>query len=297
LFSGEEMKFVSPFLRALRWLAVASLLAGGLAMAQSEPSVSEIYAAAQAGRLEQAQVMVQQVLVSHPNSAKAHFIQSELYARQGNLPRAREALATAEKLAPGLPFAKADAVQALRGQLASRAAVTTQGSTSNYSPPAVASSSGSWLLPLGLTAGVIVLGYFLFRRRAPQPMSTQPAYSEGLAGPQTFGTGGGTLQPSYGQPGYGSAPYGQAGGTGLGGRIMGGVATGLAVGAGVVAAEAIGRRLLSDHDQPAPLSSGSATNDFQALDTNVDMGGQDFGLTDTAWDDGGSAGGSGDWDN
>jgi Flp pilus assembly protein TadD len=50
--------------------------------------------------------MMQQVLVAHPNSAKAHFVQAELSARQGNLARAQEELTTAEKLAPGLPFAK-----------------------------------------------------------------------------------------------------------------------------------------------------------------------------------------------
>mgnify|MGYP003868170939 CR=1 FL=1 len=54
--------------------------------------------------------MIQQVLIGHPNSAKAHYVQAEIAARQGQLPRAREALATAEKLAPGLPFAKAESV-------------------------------------------------------------------------------------------------------------------------------------------------------------------------------------------
>ena len=68
--------------------------------------MTEIYTTAQAGKLDQAQVMIQQVLISHPKSAKAHFVQSELYARQGNLGRAREALSNAEKLAPGLPFAR-----------------------------------------------------------------------------------------------------------------------------------------------------------------------------------------------
>ena len=84
----------------------------------SEPTLKQVYEAAQAGRLEQAQAMMQQVLVAHPNSAKAHFVQAELSARQGQLGRARDSLATAEKLAPGLPFAKQEAVQALRSQLA-----------------------------------------------------------------------------------------------------------------------------------------------------------------------------------
>ena len=67
----------------------ASLLIGGLALAQPEPTMDQIYSTAKAGRLDEAQVMVQQVLVSHPKSAKAFYVQAELYARQGNLERAR----------------------------------------------------------------------------------------------------------------------------------------------------------------------------------------------------------------
>jgi hypothetical protein len=42
--------------------------------------------------------------------AKAHFVQAELYSRQGKLDFARQALASAEQSAPGLPFAKPEAV-------------------------------------------------------------------------------------------------------------------------------------------------------------------------------------------
>ena len=86
-----------------RWLLVSALLGFGLAMAQSEPTLGQIYEAAQGGRMEQAQTMMQQVLVAHPGSGKAHFVQAELFARQGKLGLARESLATAERLAPGLP--------------------------------------------------------------------------------------------------------------------------------------------------------------------------------------------------
>ena len=110
----------SIFKLLAKLMLVASLLAGGLAMAQSEPTMSQIYSTAQAGRLDDAQVMVQQVLVAHPKSAKAHFVQAELYSRQGKLDLARQALASAEQNAPGLPFAKPEAVNALRAQLAAK---------------------------------------------------------------------------------------------------------------------------------------------------------------------------------
>lgn len=303
------MKLQSIAHQAGKWLLVASLLNIGFAMAQAEPSMKEIYATAQAGKLDQAQVMIQQVLISHPKSAKALFVQSELFARQGNLVRAREALASAEKSAPGLPFAKAEAVQALRTQLAAKnnAPVTRNVSPLQYSAPAAQPvSSTSWGLPLLLAGGVIAAGYFIFRRRTPRPFAQPPVYANqnAMSGPQSFGMAGsagsaGSMQAPYGQPGYGQPGYGQAPGSGLGGRIMGGVATGLAVGAGVMAAEAIGRNLMGNHNPSEAPAERLSNNDYQAIPSNTDMGGQDFGVNDTSsWDDGGSSDASGgDWDN
>ena len=301
------MQLTQGFQRALRWLVVASVLSlgVGLAMAQSEPTMAEIYSTAQSGKLDQAQVMVQQVLVAHPNSAKAHFEQSELYARQGNLGRAREALASAEKLAPGLPFAKPEAVQALRAQLAAKPANAVVPATTGAPVQYAGSTSGaggssSWLLPVLLAGGVIVAGYFIFRRKAQPQVFEQPAYNSGLNGPQTFGNGAVAVQPGYGPYGPGGGVYGQPQGSGLGGRIMGGVATGLAVGAGVMAAEAIGRNLMGGHDNAPRASDSFGSQDFQSAPVNTDMGGQNFGINDSSWDDGSSAdmgGGGGDWDN
>ena len=300
--------------RALRWLILSAFLSMGLgmAMAQSEPTMAEIYSTAQAGKLDQAQVMVQQVLVAHPNSAKAHYVQSELYARQGNLARAREALASAEKLAPGLPFAKPDAVQALRAQLAAKSAGNI--ATSNAGVPVqhaanASTSSGagsSWLLPVLLAAGVIGVAYFVFRRKAQPQGYEQAVYNSGmnngLSGPQSFGNGAAAMPAGYGPYGPAGGPaYGQPQGSGLGGRIMGGVATGLAVGAGVMAAEAIGRNLMGGHDNTTRNTDTFGTQAFQDASVNTDMGGQNFGINDTSsWDDGGSidvgGGGSSDWD-
>ena len=313
------MKFNFFLQRAAKWLLLAFLLNFGLAMAQTEPTLTQVYAAAQAGKLDQAQVMMQQVLVSHPQSAKAHFVQSELFARQGNLGRARESLATAEKLTPGLAFAKPESVKVLRAQLeAKNPAVSKSVSPAQYTPAAAPASSTSWGLPLLLAGGVIVAGYFIFRRRTPAPFSQQPTYAnqDGLHSPQNFGSGNAPNGPSaYANSGAMNGPqtFGMGNGAmqqpnaqpmggGMGGRIMGGVATGLAVGAGVMAAEAIGRNLMGSHNSAAPAgaSNNVTHNDFQAIEPNPDMGGQNFGVNDTnSWDDGGSidAGAGGDWDN
>lgn len=310
------MRYFSLFKTAFRWLLVAAFLSAGLAMAQQEPSMSQIYATAESGKLDQAQVMVQQVLVAHPKSAKAYFVQSELYARQGNLPKARESLSEAKSLAPGLPFAKAEAVQALESQLTSHAVQTmptTQFGGTNSGAASSSHSSGGWMLPAVLAVVVIGGAYFIFRRKPTQTYDQ----SNGLNGPQGFGNSG--MQSGYGQPqpayqnGYGQAggygpgygqPYGQQPGTGLGGKIMGGVATGLAVGAGVVAAEAIGRSIMGNHDSGSRSYDTNSGNNYNAFDNNSnvnrDMGGQNFGISDTSWDDAGSSdsgGGGNDWDN
>ena len=64
--------------------------------------------------------MIDQVLRDHPRSGDAHYVAAEVYAREGNLARARQELATAEQLKPGLPNADPASLQALRSELALR---------------------------------------------------------------------------------------------------------------------------------------------------------------------------------
>jgi hypothetical protein len=311
--------------RLAPWLAGFALAVSGVAaMAQAEPTLNQVYTAAEAGRLADAQVMMQQVLVAHPDSAKAHFVDAEIAARAGKIPRARESLARAEKLAPGLPFAKPEAVTSLRNKIASGASVSPRSSFDVQPPvkqqrsadtaPASASTSSFPLgLGLALGGGAIALVLLAMRRKSAATNADPASYADrggmngGLAGPQTFGGGGaaapmGYGQPGYGQPGYGQPGYGQA--PGMGSRVMGGLATGVAVGAGVMAAEAIGRNLMGHERHPdGNTGNAIASNDYAPVpDNNYDMGGQNFGVNDGgSWDDGGgtfSGGdvGGGDWD-
>ena len=64
-------------------LAFAALLFVGLALAQGDPTIQEIYATAKSGQVDKARQMTQQVLSDHPKSAKAHFVMAELDASQG----------------------------------------------------------------------------------------------------------------------------------------------------------------------------------------------------------------------
>jgi hypothetical protein len=300
-----------PFRLILACLAfaIAALAVNAPVLAQAEPTMNQIYQAAQSGKLDQAQTMVQQVLILHPNSAKAHYVQAELFARQGLGQKGREALATADKLAPGLPFAKPEAVNALRTQLsAAPGAAATTKQTFGMDTPATATSSFSPALLLILGAGVVGLVVWLIRRKPAAPVDySAPAgmaaatsagsggIGSGLNGPQAFGSG---VAPAYAQPGYGQQPAG----TGMGGRVMGGLATGLAVGAGVMAAQAIGKNLMGNDERSSNNGAGhlndNAGNRLEPLPGNADMGGQNFGMNDSAgWDDAGSADvGGGDWD-
>ena len=283
-----------------KWLLAGLLMSLGLgvALAQAEPTLNQVYEAAQSGRLEQAQVMMQQVLVAHPGSGKAHFVQSELWARQGKLAQAREALASAEKLAPGLPFAKPEAVQALRAQLAAKNNAPTFKRSSAQSLASAArdapAASFPWGLALLLGGGAIALVIYFSRRKTAPALEAAPGYANpasfqgGLNGPQSFGTGAGAM----------AQPYGQPAGSGLGGKVMGGLATGLAVGAGVMAAQAIGKSLLGNHDGASRQPDNLNANSYESLAGNSDLGGENFGVNDAgSWDDGGTVDSGGDWDN
>src|SRR5947199_9879419 len=113
------MKTGSRFTALLAAAALAMFAAGAWAQdtrasSANEPTLAQIYQAANSGNLDRADTMVNEVLKSHPNSAKAHYVKSELSAREGKYDMAKQELANAEKLAPGLPFVKAESAQALR---------------------------------------------------------------------------------------------------------------------------------------------------------------------------------------
>jgi uncharacterized protein len=286
---------------------VTTLLLGVLMSAAvwaADPGIHEIYQAADAGNLGQAQQMIGQVLKDHPNSAKAHYVDAELLTRQHQLTQARAELATAEKLDPGLSFAKPAAVQALRAHLQPASHVQNFTTPATYSVPAYASNASS--LPWGSIIGILALLSIAFllaramsRRTAPPESSVAPAYGAPRYGAPAY-AGGGYAQAGY-APGYGPAPaapgagFGSAAGAGLGSGILGGLATGAAVGAGMVAGEALMHRVLDGGHASnvgnalagnAPAAYFDDTAQYVDSLTQYDMGGQDFGIQDsTSWDD------------
>jgi hypothetical protein len=248
------------------WQAIVflSISLFGLPAMAASPSVEDIYQAAKSGRLDDAQKMVEQVLAEHPNSAKAHYVAAEIYAKEGRLPIARNELMAAEKLQPGLPFANPQSAAALKNFLAMPTGKVRQGSFP-FGP----------LVMVVLAVGLVIVVIKVMAARAANRASYYPA---GNAPGQAYP---GQPIPAQPYPG-GGYPAGGMGG-GLGSSIVGGLATGAAVGAGMVAGEALAHHFLDgDSSTQAAQSAGNATQVAQ----NTDLGGADFGLNDTSgWDD------------
>lgn len=264
---------------AIGIMLVASATLAAASMAAEDPTLHQVYQAVQAGKLGEAQGMMDQVLHDHPNSAKAHFVEAEVLARQGRLTNAESELNTAQRLAPGLPFAKPQAIQALQSRLVHTTA--TAMAPAGYLP---GRSTG---LPWGtILIGIGVVAAIAFAVRS---MNRNNGTFVPAGGAARYGAS--YPSPSYAPNGMVS-PMGQMGG-GLGSGIMGGLATGAAVGAGMVAGEALMHHF-TDGNRPQFDPAPPIDNSWNA--TPDDMGGTDFGIADnSSWDDSGSDLGN-DWD-
>ena len=269
-------------------LASAMLFSNGIAFADDSPTLDQVYQAAHAGRMEEAQRMMDKVLKEHPTSAKAHFVEAELLAKQGQMARADEELKNAERLKPDLSFANPQAVQDLRNRIAPAHRIN-QAPVSSYQ--AEPSNSFPWGM---LLLGVAVIAIIVFimramnaRNAATFPSNYQPGMQSGSPSPVP-------MQPYGGGP-YGGGMGGGMMGGGMGSGIMGGLATGAAVGVGMVAGEA-----LAHHFMDGGRDAGNVTPVADSWGNSSDnMGGADFGIADnSSWSDSSNVadnGGGGDW--
>lgn len=250
------------------------------AFAEDDPTMHQVYLAAEAGKFNEAQAMMDKVLKAHPNSAKAHFVEAELLAKQGLFSGAGVELSTAERLQPGLPFAKPEAVNSLKSRISS---VSNGAPQSNTGAPSqnLPSSLTEWmpaiLLILGIALIVMLIGFFSRRNANVIPANSYAGNGPGANMP--VGPNGTVM----GQPATG----------GMGSGILGNLASGAALGAGVVAGEALMHRFIDGdkhevveepprHDT-SPWSVPSTSN---TISDNDDMGGTDFGIADaSSWDD------------
>ena len=266
-------------MRVLTVTAICSFFAGNAFAV--EPTLHEVYQAAEAGNYGAAQQMMDQVLRAHPNSAKAHFVEAELLAKRNHPAQAQMELETAERLDPGLSFAKPGAAEKLKAQLSAPRSMSSPGVYKSQSPATSNFPWGMLLIGLGLIACVVLV---IRKMRQPAAYSSQQA--------AVMPNSGGAIAP--GQP-NGPSPTGPAVATGggIGSGIMGGLATGAAVGVGMVAGEALMHRVLGAHTGSDALAADTGSR--ERVESQSDMGGNDFGVADAgSWDDNSSTGGGGD---
>jgi uncharacterized protein len=268
-------------------LALILAVATGPAAWAADPTPHQVYQALVSGHLQEAQQMIDQVLKDRPDSGEAHYIAAEVAAKRGNFSYARTELATAERLEPGLPFLKdPSSANALRRQLYGGGGAVNPSPVIRVQQPH--SSGMSWLGWAVIFGGVIVLWMILRRAFAPRVYPGPVPGPMGMSGPM----GGGPMMGG----GYGMGPP-PAGGSG----ILGGLASGLAIGAGVAAGEELVHHVLDGNrgDGGGFIPSAGASEVNYPDNTNADMGGADFGVSDSSsWDDssgGGGFGGGDDW--
>jgi hypothetical protein len=258
------------------------------AIADDSPTLDQVYQAAHSGRMDEALRMMDKVLKAHPDSAKAHFVEAELLAKQGQMGQADTELKIAERIKPDLSFAKPQAVQDLKSIIYSSHHVN-QSPNSNSQPEQ--SSGFPWgLILLGVAAIAIItlIMRSLANRNAPTyPGNFQPGMQNGPVSPVP-------MQPYGG----GMAQMGPVGG-GMGSGIMGGLATGAAVGVGMVAGEALAHHFMDGGSSNTGNTAQPVSDSWSPTSNN--MGGSDFGIADnSSWSDStniadSGSGGGGDW--
>jgi hypothetical protein len=269
-------------------LLSAAFLSNGIAFADNSPTLDQVYTAAHAGKLEDAQRMMNIVLKEHPDSAKAHFVEAELLAKQSQMGKAQAELQTAERLKPDLSFAKPQAVQDLKSQIFGTQHIN-QAPSSNFQTESGNSFPwGMLLLGVGAIAAIV----FIMRAMNSRNAQTFPgSYQSGM---QNTASSPVPMQPYGG----GMAPMAPVGG-GIGSGIMGGLATGAAVGVGMVAGEALAHHFMDGghnvNNNVAPVADTWGNN-------SNELGGTDFGIADnSSWSDSSSIAdnssdvGGGDW--
>lgn len=315
------MKRIAAIFLLLPLLLFASL-------AQAVPTVDEVQSAVKAGRHEQAETMMREVVAAKPESAKAHYVLAELLAHNGRREEALKEVREARRIDPSIKFADPVKFARFEEMLQSPAKAGGSGGAGAYAGPNTGtvaapggnptrstaattrgneSSAGSGMPSWIWLVGAAVLGfaawrYFSSRRTASSaaapmaaagmaPGAGHPAagYPAGPGG-VAQGYGGGNVAPGYG-------PQGQPGM--MQGRGPGMMGVGLGV-AGGVAAGMLAERMLNGGNRDAPAQSadaGAAAGGVTPGAFDDGMGSADalrdrpidFGNGGASWDDGGGA--------
>lgn len=222
------------------------------------------------------------ILRTHPKSGVAWYLAAEAQDAVGHEGAARKALSRADHLAPGLPFANARHVAALRAHLAGG------GGRPSHDVP---------ILPLLGLGALVLIGLVWLRgamrlRRQRMAGMYPPGYGPGGYGMRPGSNGG---PPPYYGPGRGMAGGWPGIGGGFGSMLFGGLAAGLGFG--------LGERMIDGiwgNPNAGQFNSPFAGNDM----SDMQVPGRDDGLTGSpgwggadpnVWGDSDPLGGGGDF--
>lgn len=256
-------------------ILIAGCVLIGSGAAAAEPTLHDVSQAVKGGDYVEAQHLMDDVLKLHPDSARAHFVEAQILVREGHMSNAESELTAAERLNPTLSIARPSALTELREAIA----------RSQAPAHAVhdAPLRSNFLITRVLPATALLLGIALLLRsrnrsswppRNPTSMSPTPVYN--TAGVGAFN------------------PPSVSGGSG----ILGSLATGAAVGAGMIAGESLMNRFLDGGHRSAGFFQPEAVDDADGMSVGprYDWGGDDFGVSDTSTGgDDGSNTSSDDW--
>lgn len=259
-------------------LLLILLIAGTVSFGDNLPTIHQVYQTAQSGHLDDARQMVDHVLKVHPESAKAHFVDAEILVRQGDLAKAKSELATAEKLSPGLHFAKPASVENIKQRIAGISS-NERGDNAIFPSAQSHDKPFPWMM-LVIGLGAVLLVWLILRSLFARKTEIYPQGNGGYGSTasQGYPIGGGPTNPS----GFGGGQgYPAQSGGGIGSGIASGLATGAAAGVGIVAGEA-----LMHHFMDGSNDTGNNTSYINNDTQPNSMDNADFGVSDnSSWDD------------
>ncbi|MEJ5989719.1 hypothetical protein WG902_06950 [Ramlibacter sp. PS3R-8] len=143
------------------------------------PTLRDVNQAARGGDIAKARTMIDEIVQRQPDNARAHFVKAQLAARDRDVATARTELQTAERLAPGLPFAREEAVTKLRTRMERMEAREARGGQQragrnardrNTTRPGEAPTQGPASTANDATANTTTAG-----NTSPPPVETRPA--------------------------------------------------------------------------------------------------------------------------
>lgn len=287
--------------RMKKWI-VTIALAGLSALAWALPTLQEVQAEVQQGRYARAEEMMREVVAAKPDSARAHYVNAEILARNGKVGLAAEEAKKARQIDPDIKFTDPEKFRSfeaalLRAQTSSARAPIDSGAqpaAPTRVAPAATTGVPSWVWLAGLAVvGVLLWRGFARSRAAQGGAVAAPGAAYGTPG-SAYGPGPTAPMgaPPYG-PGYqGYPPQRGSGMLGTGLAAAGGVA------AGMLASEMLQRHRGTNADadaaggQPGFFDSPQPSADLESRPVDFGSGGDwDAGSSDAG---GGSDGGG--WD-